>query len=48
MGSTVRRLRVTRPIQVVTLDSHVDLSDVRDVVRAYRLLMVEQVSRQCL
>ncbi len=27
------------PIQVVTLDSHVDLSDVRDVVRAYRLLM---------
>ncbi len=33
------------PIEVVTLDSHVDLSDVRDVVRAYRLLMAEQVSR---
>ncbi len=27
------------PIQVVTLDSHFDLSDVRDVVRAYRLLL---------
>ena len=27
------------PIHVVTLDSQIDLSDVRDVVRAYRLLM---------
>ncbi len=27
------------PVGVVTLDSHVDLSDVRDVVRAYRLLV---------
>lgn len=28
-----------RPVHVVTLDSCIDLSDVRDVVRAYRLLM---------
>ena len=34
----------SQPIQVVTLDSHVDLSDVRDVVRAYRLLMVCDLS----
>jgi GDP-4-dehydro-6-deoxy-D-mannose reductase len=27
------------PIRVTTLDSHTDLSDVRDVVRAYRLLL---------
>lgn len=27
------------PVQVVSLDSHVDLTDVRDVARAYRLLM---------
>ncbi len=27
------------PIQVVSLDSYIDLSDVRDVVRAYRLLL---------
>ena len=33
-----------QPIQVVTLDSHVDLSDVRDVVRAYRLLMVSELA----
>jgi nucleoside-diphosphate-sugar epimerase len=27
------------PVEVYTLDAHVDLSDVRDIVRAYRLLM---------
>ncbi len=32
------------PIQVVTLNSHIDLSDVRDVVRAYRLLMVRNTT----
>ncbi len=35
----------TDPIQVVTLDSHLDLSDVRDVVRAYRLLMDSPATR---
>ena len=28
----------TEPVRVYTLDAHLDLSDVRDVVRAYRLL----------
>ena len=28
----------SRPVEVYTRDAHVDLSDVRDVVRAYRLL----------
>lgn len=31
---------VPGPIRVVTLDSHLDLADVRDVVRAYRSLMI--------
>ncbi len=35
-----------QPIQVVTLDSRVDLSDVRDVVRAYRLLMTRDISHR--
>ena len=34
------------PIQVVTLNSHNDLSDVRDVVRAYRLLMQRELSHR--
>jgi GDP-4-dehydro-6-deoxy-D-mannose reductase len=29
----------SQPVEVHTLDAHLDLSDVRDVVRAYRLLM---------
>lgn len=33
------------PVQVVNLDSYLDLSDVRDVVRAYRLLLATQTSR---
>ena len=35
-----------QPIQVVTLDSQVDLSDVRDVVRAYRLLMARDTAHR--
>ncbi len=33
------------PIRVVTLDSHNDLSDVRDVVRAYRVLLATPHTR---
>ena len=33
------------PIHVVTLDSHNDLSDVRDVVRAYRALLARPNTR---
>lgn len=33
------------PIRVTTLDSHTDLSDVRDVVRAYRLLLATRNTR---
>jgi len=33
------------PIRVVTLDSHNDLSDVRDVVRAYRALLAQPHTR---
>jgi GDP-4-dehydro-6-deoxy-D-mannose reductase len=29
----------SQPVEVYTLDAHIDLSDVRDIVRAYRLLM---------
>lgn len=33
------------PIRVTTLDSHTDLSDVRDIVRAYRLLLATPNTR---
>lgn len=36
----------TRPIEVFSLDSIIDLSDVRDVVRAYRLLALHGSSGQ--
>jgi len=32
------------PLQVICLDTHLDLSDVRDVVRAYRMLAVDGIS----
>mgnify|MGYP003315815628 FL=1 len=33
---TAQLVRGTDPLPVLSLDSHLDLSDVRDVVRAYR------------
>ena len=36
--STQFLARDSRPVEVYTRDAHIDLSDVRDVVRAYRLL----------